>query len=137
MQSLSWCYHRLSVMSLLEISHRLYRSCRALIGLFHHWPKADDLSINQVWEGPCTAQYFRSRSNPFFCGVEQLSPSDFPGKFRREVIEEAEQLLSHKFSFFSFRGTVPNEGERFEPFTGKTQVASSLCEPLDATIAVF
>lgn len=103
MQSLSWYYHRLSVMSSLEISHRLYWSCRALIGLFHHWPKADDLSINQVWEGPCTAQYFRSRSNLFFCDVEQLDPNDFPEKFRREAIEEAEQLLSHKFSFFSFR----------------------------------
>ncbi|MDY6914117.1 MAG: alginate lyase family protein [Planctomycetota bacterium] len=102
MQSLAWYYRRVSHVSAPEVLHRCRRLGRTLVGRFRPWTPAKWLSVGNVWSGPCTAEYFRNRRALLGHDPARLRPEDVTPRQLKGCIEEADNLLAHRFEFFRF-----------------------------------
>lgn len=100
MQSLAWYYRRLSHMPPPEVFHRCRRLAEAFVGRLHRPPSAAEVSIGDVFRGPCTAEYFRGRAALLGHDLPEVRLANWPQQARRQCLAEADDLLAHRFSFF-------------------------------------
>ena len=98
MPSLTWYKERLSIMPLEEIPFRIIQQVQNIAGRIRRWPKAEDVSLKSVCGGPLSAVAFREAKRPFPCN--SAVPEGFQD--HATLLEDAEQLLAHRFSFHSF-----------------------------------
>ncbi len=127
MPSWTWYKERLSVMPPQEIPYRIYQQLRNVTGRFRRWPKAADMSLKSVCAATPDLARFKEEARPFPCN------SNAPDVFTEhdKLLEDAERLLAHRFSFHAFE----NE-ELGTPLNWNREYSQGVDIPLDFAPAI-
>jgi len=126
MPSLTWYRQRLRAMPPAEIPWRAWRLARQWLGRCRTWPEARDLPLAAIWHGDCSAEMFRSWNVGFPPVPDEEALARLPKAWRDGTVEEAENLLAHRFTLFAL--TREHLGEAID---WNRDYSSGKCVPLE------